>query len=463
MYAGRFEEMQPHLELAATLLDRTSPDSQIATVLSIQLLSTVVARARGDIPALVAAASEALDALPGPDVLLPTADQYRAIALASLGSGLLWSGDFGRAETTLLKGLDVATSSGLDAPQITMLAHLGLAAALLGRLREAFAYATKAVELVDVRGWAPLAQASAAYLALAVVHLAWNDVDEARRLLGLGRAAVHDRASAFAVDLAHVWLDASAGRVAAALGQVLRLREEIRYWQPPALLARWLVVTEAEVMLAAKDYGGAATRIGTPPDRRPPYAFERVSIARARLARGDLQQAEAILAELRGGVVERVAVVEVWVLSALVADRLREDSRAVDALARAVRAAAPDSIRGPFLALGNGRLPRLLTRLRQLDPSSEEFVDELLADLGVDRLKGGETDDISEPLTDRELSVLRYLPTMMTNAEIAAELSVSVNTIKAHLKRIYRKLGVISRREAVHRARELRLLSGDPA
>ena len=215
-------------------------------------------------------------------------------------------------------------------------------------------------------------------------------------------------------------------------------------------------------MLAAGDSGGAVSRIGTPADRQPPYAFERVGIARARLARGDLQQAEAILAELRGGVVERVAIVEVWLLSALVADRLREDGRAMDSLARAVEAAAADGIRRPFLVLGNGRLPRLLLRLRQLHPGSAAFADKLLADLGVDSSLSAENGEVSEPLTDRELSVLRYLPTMMTNAEIAAELSVSVNTIKAHLKRIYRKLGVISRREAVHRARELRLLSGDP-
>ena len=52
-------------------------------------------------------------------------------------------------------------------------------------------------------------------------------------------------------------------------------------------------------------------------------------------------------------------------------------------------------------------------------------------------------------LTDRELAVLQLLPSMMSNEQIARELFVSVNTVKVHLKSLYRKLGVGSRREAV--------------
>jgi len=63
-----------------------------------------------------------------------------------------------------------------------------------------------------------------------------------------------------------------------------------------------------------------------------------------------------------------------------------------------------------------------------------------------------------ERLTDRELTVLRYLPTMMSNSEIAAEMYFSVNTVKTHLKSIYRKLEVTRRREAVERARVLSLI-----
>jgi LuxR family transcriptional regulator, maltose regulon positive regulatory protein len=65
----------------------------------------------------------------------------------------------------------------------------------------------------------------------------------------------------------------------------------------------------------------------------------------------------------------------------------------------------------------------------------------------------------AEPLTQSETRVLRYLPTHMGAPEIAAELFLSANTVKTHLRHLYRKLGVHSRREAVQRARAFGLLA----
>lgn len=62
------------------------------------------------------------------------------------------------------------------------------------------------------------------------------------------------------------------------------------------------------------------------------------------------------------------------------------------------------------------------------------------------------------PLSERELWVLRYLPSRMSNREIGAELYVSLNTVKSHLKTMYRKLDVDRRDDAVRRARQLGLL-----
>jgi DNA-binding CsgD family transcriptional regulator len=64
-----------------------------------------------------------------------------------------------------------------------------------------------------------------------------------------------------------------------------------------------------------------------------------------------------------------------------------------------------------------------------------------------------------EPLTVSETRVLRYLPTHMGAPEIAAELFLSANTVKTHLRHLYRKLGAHSRREAVQRARAIGLLT----
>jgi LuxR family maltose regulon positive regulatory protein len=63
-----------------------------------------------------------------------------------------------------------------------------------------------------------------------------------------------------------------------------------------------------------------------------------------------------------------------------------------------------------------------------------------------------------EQLTERELAVLRYLPTQLSQRDIAAELYVSLNTVKTHCQATYRKLGVADRKAAVQAARDLRLL-----
>jgi LuxR family maltose regulon positive regulatory protein len=63
-----------------------------------------------------------------------------------------------------------------------------------------------------------------------------------------------------------------------------------------------------------------------------------------------------------------------------------------------------------------------------------------------------------EPLTEREREVLRHVSGMLNTAEVASEMYISVNTVKSHLKSIYRKLAAAHRGEAVRRARQLELI-----
>ena len=96
----------------------------------------------------------------------------------------------------------------------------------------------------------------------------------------------------------------------------------------------------------------------------------------------------------------------------------------------------------------------LLLRSGRIEQYEQAVLDRLEHDPTL-RIANGNT---SGPLSSRELTVVRYLASRLTNREIAAELFVSNNTLKTHIKRIYQKLGVSSRTEAVAEARRLGLL-----
>ena len=342
-----------------------------------------------------------------------------------------------------------------------MLAHLALAAAVSGRLTEAELRATPALRLVEERGWSPSVQESTAHLAMSIVHVQRNDLGEALESLAAGRAAaVLEPAPRSALVLYQVRLDAAVGQVEAARRQLARLDRDLGDWQPPRLLTRWLRVTAAEVDLAAGDPEAALERVrlDRPEDEDSSLVPERLLRARALLELADPHGAEAVLAPLRDAGLEPRSVVEMWVLTALAADRLREDRRADEALGRALAAAEPEGIRRPFVAWGRDHLPRLLSHAKALHLRSRPFVVELEAHVSGAGARPGVSGGLTAPLTDRELSVLQYLPSMMTYPEIAGELFVSVNTVKSHLRHLYAKLEVANRRQAVTRARELGLL-----
>ncbi len=140
------------------------------------------------------------------------------------------------------------------------------------------------------------------------------------------------------------------------------------------------------------------------------------------------------------------------ILSAIAADRLGDHALALASLQRALDLAAPADLRAPFLAYSE-LLAGMIDRYSWQLAGSSAYAAELVDDLHPEELPV-----FVEPLTSRELAVLEYLPTMMTNTEIARHLLVSVNTVKTHLKSVYRKLGVELRRDAVVLAKQLEIL-----
>jgi LuxR family maltose regulon positive regulatory protein len=421
-------------------------------------LELTVARQRGDMPALVAAATEVLDRLAGMDLdRLPSQPKYRAIALNNKGVGLLWTGQMDLADRYLWAAMTAARSTGVDLTEINAIGHLALIEAMQGRLGDAEEYARSGRDVAERRGWGTALQAVPAHLALAWIDLERNDIAQAQQSLKRGfdgyRADL-EAAQGAVLRILQSRLLLARGEVDAALAALHQARLDLATTVGP-VVSRWLALAEAEVDLAAGHPENVDERIGHPAVGTAPGLRELSCLARAAVAQGDLRRAEALLAPLLATSSDPVASVEAWIVTALIADSQRQGNRSVEALTRALAIAEPDRLRRPFVSIGGGRMAALIERQRWLVSDNATFVADILAQLAP----GPQSDPpLPDALSERELEVLRYLPTMLSAGQIARDLHVSVNTIKAHLRAIYRKLGVSHRHDAVVRARGLGLI-----
>ena len=164
----------------------------------------------------------------------------------------------------------------------------------------------------------------------------------------------------------------------------------------------------------------------------------------------------ALLATIPAALTTRERV-ELGVLRALVASD-RDVAAAHAYLRDALRLGRPEGFYRTILEQGSG-VSDLLGSFSP-DGALAPYVGELvaMADAAVAPLRQVSVTGFVEQLSPREVTVLRYLPSRLTNQEIAAQLFVSVNTLKTHQKRIYRKLGASSRRHAVDIARASKLI-----
>jgi LuxR family maltose regulon positive regulatory protein len=185
-----------------------------------------------------------------------------------------------------------------------------------------------------------------------------------------------------------------------------------------------------------------------------------VTLARAQLAVNEPRIAEELIEPLLGipGPFKEPTVAG-YLLRAVLADRYHRDTAAIAAVTAAIELAQPDDIRRPFQLIG-GRVIDLLIRYRKLGGPHDTFVSDLMPKVQSWRYPSPVEAPI-ERLTEREAIILRFLPTMLKANEIADDLGVSINTVKAHLRSMYRKLNVSTRREAVERAKAAGLLGPD--
>ncbi len=450
---------------ARELVHTLAPADLRVTEAVLTTLDAVVAWIEADAELQVTASLEAvrrLDRITPAE--MPAAPVYKIAAMTIHGMGCLWTGRLGEAERTLSDMTAALASAAAMTPVIALHLHGSMAVlkAMGGHLRDARREVDRALTIAEDSGWLFLPLSAMTYVAESLVRLLEADSEGCAVALERGRACIgsrRDRHAETALTLAQARLHTTDGRPGLARRAVEDLEERSGDWPMPTFLRQWAELVEAEILLSegrTADAIGLMSPASHEPARRRPHAQRVATLARGHLLDNDPRQCLAVLHPLLvTPPTDLGPASDVWMLAALAHDKLRREAEAQECLSRSIDVAAPEGILRPYVVAGD-RVGHLLRGYRRIDDSHEHFVAAL-----VDRLSGdaAATDGsgLSDPLTQRERSVLLLLPTMMSNAEIAEELFVSVNTVKVHLKSVYRKLGVTSRRQAVSRARELGL------
>lgn len=413
-----------------------------------------------------------------------------------------------QAERSLLVGRGAAASgtAGSSAEMGTLVrVARGVAAIRSGRLGDACEALNQAASAGAVESYPYFRARCLGYLAVA--HVLQGELSEASRAAAQALVAAAEGGPAVgeAVEKAHVAM----AQVAVEQYDGATARQHLAYVTAPALLPPDPVYTAVVACVRAGvermrgDTETAAARLRTAAEELSPAdpwlsetlraSAARIAVAtgRPRLALDDLESlgdlapctvvvAAAAHAELRddAAVSELLAtgpdaelplparITRLLVL-ALQADRSRSEVRARTLLDDALRLAAPEGLRRPFRESGPA-LERLLTDNGDLllqhrwltDPTAVGPEAAPPRQVVASQAPLGEAQPVLvETLTPKELEVLGHLEELLTTEEIAAQMFVSVNTVRTHVRSVLRKLGVNRRNAAVRRARELGLVS----
>lgn len=373
-------------------------------------------------------------------------DLLRPLALVSAGRACLLLGRLEEARDWIVQGRD--SPGGAYAPyRVHLLGSLALVEAFAGRLRRAAEVADAALDLAtDAKLLAHPAPADA-HLARALVAIQRGEAQAGALALEEGmRRAQSNRRTALA------WIGFAAAQLIDHPTSEAATRTPDG--TPPPLVARGL---EALRLRRARHEGRPAANIEP---QRVWSALASEEIA-ALLTRGQVADARARMSALplpppasQPAAATEVEICRAWIL-ALEGRPTQSHAHLRNALA----IAAPERLMHVFVRAG----APVMRLVEMLPPPADDFRSDVLRRVRRTALPH-ESVSLSDPLTARELELLAYLPTRLTNVELAQRCYVSINTVKTHLAHIYRKLGVTGRTAAVERAHELGLIAGaEPA
>ncbi|MGC0373927.1 LuxR C-terminal-related transcriptional regulator [Streptomyces sp. SAI-229] len=385
-----------------------------------------------------------------PAELLDRHPELTALLLDHLGSARLWAGRFEEARAALSTAADSAPGAATALPREDSLGRLALIDYLDGWLGRAERRAREALAETERFGLSRPSGSGVERLVLAAVAVDRDELEQAQVLLDTSaeaHPAMRDPVREAGRALTTARLHLARGDPGAAL-------EAVEPEVSAAAVSPWArgqtALVAADAHLAEGRTETAAGLLREVPDEQPACA---VGAARVRLATGGAAEAVRLLDRARPeGHAGPAVTVRALLVRAQAADEAGDGATARGLVARALAEARRERLRRPFTEAG----PWIRRYLGAASPPRPMTVRPAPGNGTSPR--GQEPPPVVEELSGRECDVLRRLALMMSTEEIAADLYVSVNTVKTHLKSVYRKLSVNRRNEAVRRARELDLL-----
>jgi LuxR family maltose regulon positive regulatory protein len=467
---GRMDAVESYLDAAGEAWARQAAEGTMdpahvrwqagGPALRIQL-----SRHRGQLEESIQFARETLALAAEDDALLRS---YGHLGLASAYREL---GDYGQSLPAYVEGMPLARAAGNIASANIAAFYLCRVLQLQGRLHEAAEAVHEALQFTEAIGMGESPACAILHVAMANLLCEWNELPQAeehllrsQELTRLGGHHEHVRNGGIALARLQL-VQGDPGGALAAIQEAEEATVKAEMPLASAELAAYkarIWIAQGDLAAAARWADGAAQRPGQ--DRGYTRQIEAVTIARVLLARGMLQQALSQQAACQRAAEESGGLgwgVEIGILRALVQDALGHRADALASLERALAQAEPEGYVQVFLDEGEP----LAALLRQVVFSgvARAYARRLLEawERTAPKREPGAAPTPSplvEPLTEREVEVLRLMAAGLSNREIADELVLAMGTVKAHLHNIYGKLGVRGRVEAAARAQELHLL-----
>ncbi|MDB9526309.1 LuxR C-terminal-related transcriptional regulator [Oscillatoria sp. CS-180] len=485
--AGQPEGIETYLQDAerelARLTQAGSPTAQRANEVQYRFLPASIANARayraqalGDFASTIAHAQQAM-------TLLPTDEGYeRGTTAAFLGLAYWSSGDVAAAHRSFAEGLSVFQKLGgtqIVIAATPILAQMGTAQ---GRLRVTADTCEQTLQLAEQQCGPMLQGTAELHLALSGIRYEQGDLAAASQLLQTGEALreqVAISAAAYLWWLVKAQITAAQGDLDAAFEQLheaarLYRRSPVPNVRPVAALKVRLWLRQGRLAEALEWLQESDLSVDDEPSYLREYehlTLARVAIAQHRSNGTDeaIHPVISLLTRLLAAAEARErtgSLIKILVVLALAKEALGDVAAAISSLERALTLAEPEGYVRVF-AEHETPMARLLQQAltRGITPTYTQRLLTALETWGQKpTLPYSPTPytltptSLIEPLSQRELEVLRLLTTELTGPEIARELVVALSTVRTHTKRIYSKLNVTNRRAAVKRAAELELI-----